>query len=250
MFNVNNLLRNEYIPVELPPCYSSNDFADNVLLVRNAASAAGKRNYSEPLKYSGYKNENARRKFAVPNPYHYLLAVDFIVNHRAEIAAILNRSSISLTAPISKKPSIDQPFTKRTNSVAETKCEIEKLFQNNRYEIRLDINSFFDNIYTHVLSWAVHTKPIAKQHRNDSSYWGNRLDEVLRAMNSNQTNGILIGNAVSRIASEIILCTVDEQLTKKFKDIACRRFVDDYYIYVKNSNQVQEVISFLRSALA
>lgn len=44
---------------------------------------------------------------------------------------------------------------------------------------------------------------------------GNQLDKLMRALNYDQTNGILVGNAVSRIISEIILCSVDEQISKK-----------------------------------
>lgn len=79
---------------------------------------------------------------------------------------------------------------------------------------------------------------------------GNQLDKLMRALNYDQTNGILVGNAVSRIISEIILCSVDEQISKKFPEISCCRFVDDYYIYVSKSSQIQEIISYIRTCLA
>lgn len=96
----------------------------------------------------------------------------------------------------------------------------------------------------------MHGIAVAKKHRNDMTLLGNQLDKLMRALNYDQTNGILVGNAVSRIISEIILCSVDEQISKKFPKISCCRFVDDYYIYVSKSSQIQEIISYIRTCLA
>lgn len=249
MFNIDNLLRNEVFPAELPPCFNTNDLAANASSAIAAANSFGQI-YSVPLTYSGYKSESSRRKFALPNPYHYCKAVDFIVNNEAQIEAILEKSKYSLTAPIARQPKPGQPYAKRSSSVLDTKREIECLYQDNRYEIRLDINAFFDNIYTHCIPWAVHGIAIAKKRRRDNTLIGNQLDSLMRSLNYDQTNGILVGNAVSRIVSEIILCTVDEQISKKFPKISCCRFVDDYYIYTSDSSQIQEIISYIRTCLA
>lgn len=249
MFNQNALLENEFFPAELPPCFSTAEFAakgDDAI----QAAKAFNRDFSIPLIFSGYKSEAARRRFALPNPYHYCLAVDFVVNHEVDIKAILKKSSYSLTAPIDKPLKRSQPYAKRTSTVSETKSEIEKLYQDNRYEIRLDISSFFDSIYTHAIPWAAHGIEISKKRKNDKTLWGNTLDKCIEAMNYKQTNGILVGNAISRIVSEIILCTVDEQIQKKFPRLVCCRFVDDYYIYTKDSSQIQEIIATVRTALA
>ena len=249
MFYMDNLLRNEVFPAELPPCFSTDDLATNATEAISVAKSFG-RNHSIPLTYSGYKSESSRRKFALPNPYHYCKVVDFIVSNKMLIKVILEKSKYSLTAPIDRTPKHGQPYAKRSNSVLDTKREIECLFQDNRYEIRLDINAFFDNIYTHCIPWAIHGVALAKNKRNDSTLFGNQLDKLIRALNYDQTNGILVGNAVSRIISEIILCTIDEQINKKFPDIACCRFVDDYYIYTPKSTQIQEIISYIRICLA
>ena len=78
MFNTENLLRNEVFPAELPPCFSTDDLAANATLAIATSNSFGQ-DYSIPLTYSGYKSESSRRKFALPNPYHYCKAVDFIV---------------------------------------------------------------------------------------------------------------------------------------------------------------------------
>jgi hypothetical protein len=91
-------------------------------------------------------------------------------------------------------------------------------------------------------------KKIAKKN-NDKSLFGNKLDRCIREMNYGQTNGILVGNAISRIISEIILCMVDKEIQVKFKNINCCRFIDDYYIFLKDSSQIQNIISFIRNEL-
>ena len=248
MFDLKRLLQYEFFPAELPPCFNSDDLSTNAQYVIQTASI--NRVCSIPLVYSGYKSETSRRKFAVPNPYHYCKAADFIVQHQADLNPIFEKSPYSLTAPVNRVPKAAQPYAKRSSSISETKKEIELLYQDNRYEIRLDINSFFDNIYTHTIPWAIHGISVAKKKKNDRDLLGNQLDKHIRSMNYDQTNGILVGNALSRIISEIILCTIDGQIHEKFPDVSCCRFVDDYYIYTKRSTQVQEIIAFVRNCLS
>ena len=249
MFNPKNLLLYEYFPSELPPCFNTIKFAEEHVNVLNALTVVG-RNYSIPLKYSGYKSESSRRKFAIPNPYHYCQTVKLLVDNKDELSTIFNSSTYSLTAPKKGAPKNGQAYAKRSSCVADSKREIEKCFQNNKYEIRLDINSFFDNIYTHSIPWAIHGISYAKTHRNDKSLLGNKIDFAMRSLNYEQTNGVLVGNSVSRIVSEIILCTIDKQIKNQFPDVECCRFVDDYYIYTTNNSQIQQIIAFIRNALA
>lgn len=247
MFILDNLLRNEYFPSELPPCFSSDELANNSSDVLKWVNSFGKES-SIPLTYSGYKSETSRRRFAIPNAYHYCKAANVIFANSKNIFRILESSPFSLSAPLEGKPNKNECYRKRSNSVIDTRTEIEKLYQCNRYEIRLDINSFFNNIYTHSIPWAIHGKANAKKDNSDD-LWGNVLDTVMRNMNYKQTNGILVGNAISRIISEIILCSIDCEIKKHFKRILYRRFVDDYYIYTCNSTEIQSIISFIRQRL-
>lgn len=248
MFDPCKLLSYEYFPVELPPCFQSISLANKYPKFIKTASCITVS--SIPLTYSGYKSETSRRKFAIPNPCQYSRVVALIVENEAELQKVFSSSVYSLTAPVDRKPLARQPYAKRSNSIADTKQEIERLYQNHRFEIRLDINSFFDSIYTHSIAWALHGIETAKKRRNDKSLIGNRLDNCIQALNYGQTNGLLIGNAVSRIISEVILCTVDKELRKAFPHISCCRFVDDYYIYTDDSTEIQKIISTVRVCLS
>ncbi len=248
MFDASRLVRYGYFPRELPPCFTTNDLADHIVDVIKALSCISPK-FSIPLTYSGFKSDIARRRFAIPNPYHFCKTADVIVRREVEIRTVFEKSQHSLRSPIEKKPKDDEAYAVRSSSAAETREAVEKLYQNNRFEIMLDISSFFDSVYTHSIPWAIHGIKISKKN-NSSNLVGNELDLCMQALNYKQTNGILIGNDLSRIISEIILCTVDAQIEKKFPDVAFCRFVDDYYLYTTNGAEVQQIIAFIRSALA
>lgn len=249
VFDLERLLQYGYFPKELPPCFCTRDIAVQSTLVIKATECINPK-LSIPLVYSGFKSETARRKFAIPNPYHFCKAAAEVVNGEDELIRTLDNSKYSLRAPIAGKPAEGNSFAMKSQTVAGTRKAVEQLYQNNQVEIRLDINAFFDSVYTHAIPWAIHGVTTAKKRRRDVSLLGNRLDSCMQAMNYGQTNGILIGNDLSRIASEIILCTVDEQIQNKFPTLLCKRFVDDYYIYAKDTNDVKQIIAFIRKELA
>lgn len=249
IFDISRLIRYGYLPKELPPCFSMDDLASQATSILRATGCISPKS-SIPLVYSGFKSEVSRRRFAVPNPYHYIKATKEIVDGEKEIESILKKSKYSLRAPIAGKPAEGESYAMKSNTAADTREAVEALYQSNQIEIRLDINTCFDSIYTHTIPWAIHGIKISKKFPKDKSLLGNRLDVSMQAMNYGQTNGVLVGNDLSRIVSEIILCTVDNQIQEKFPNIKCVRFVDDYYIYIKDTNDIQVIIAFIRKTLA
>lgn len=249
MFKLQKLLKYEYFPSELPPCFTTNMLADEGNIVKGWVNSSSQK-YSRPCIFSGFKNVNSRRKFAIPNPYHYVKAVDCIVKNKKDIENICNKSLFSLSSPLKGKIREGSPYNKRSYNVLDTRKEIENLYQNNRYQIQLDIAGFFESIYTHSIPWAMHGKERAKASKGKEKLVGEQLDFCMQSMNYEQTSGILVGNAVSRIISEIILCEIDSKIKAEFPNLELRRFVDDYYIYVKNAYEIQAIIAFINKELA
>ena len=106
---------------------------------------------------------------------------------------------------------------KSINSFGEFKKEclinsFDKLF-----EVKTDVSRYYGTIYTHIIPWIIHTKTVAKSKRKDTTLLGNLLDKNLREGNSGQTLGIPIGPDTSLVIAEIIGCTLDEMVQKKFK---------------------------------
>ncbi|MCG6406808.1 RNA-directed DNA polymerase, partial [Vibrio fluvialis] len=107
----------------------------------------------------------------------------------------------------------------------------------------IDISKFFDSIYTHSISWALKSKEFAKESREKNDF-SSFFDKLMQRSNYNETNGIVIGNEVSRIFAEIIMQAIDLDLEyelennfelKHGKDYSIRRYVDDFFIFGNNT---------------
>jgi sugar phosphate isomerase/epimerase len=89
----------------------------------------------------------------------------------------------------------------------------------------------------------------AKKHKppEHKGEWFNQLDEKLRKIKRNETQGVAIGPGTSNILSEIILARVDAQLAKEFTYI---RYIDDYTAYCETEEEAQKFIRRLGEELA
>lgn len=250
LFIFENLLSNEYFPAELPPCFHTDSLADNASKIEEFIHNNECKKTSVPLTFGGYKNCKARRKFGIPNPYHYCKTAMLIADKQEEFFNIFTNSKASISAPIKGKPIKTEAYKKKAKNIRDRQIIIESTYQDNMYEIYLDIASFFDSVYTHSISWAMHSKEIAKQRRHDNELIGNVLDKRMQAMNDGQTNGLIVGNEISRIVSEIILCKIDKNIEEKLPDVKYIRYRDDYYIYIPNNHNIENIISIIRNELA
>ena len=248
MFDAKKLLKYEYFPEELPECFSSIGLATHYNELKGQADSLV--TPTTPFLFSIYKSENARRRMSIPNPISYIRIVNRIVSNEIDLQAIFDKSKISLTKPSAEQKNTQKrAYNRVSNSPIETRYANEKLFSNNTICIKMDISNFFDSIYTHSVSWAIHTKDVAKTKKDDKTLLGNIIDSALQNLNDRQTHGILVGNAVSRIVSEIILCDIDSKISKKFPNIGVCRFVDDYSFYISDKESPNAIISFVRNQL-
>jgi len=123
------------------------------------------------------------------------------------------------------------------------------------YLYELDISNCFGSIYTHSIAWSIHGKEFAKEHLISKKYedeFSNKFDKIMRDSNDGETNGILIGNELSRIFAEIILQKVDSLLEERIKkehnkeQYKICRYVDNYYIFHNNQefkNKIKEYLT-------
>lgn len=80
----------------------------------------------------------------------------------------------------------------------------------------------------------------------------------MQRSNYNETNGIVIGNEVSRIFAETIMQSIDSDLEKELesnynlvygKDYSIRRYVDDFFIFGKTNSTLELIQSRLVAKL-
>ena len=124
---------------------------------------------------------------------------------------------------------------------------LEKRFSN---LLRFDVAKCFDSIYTHSISWAIKGKEFSKKNIAKSSFDG-MFDKLIRSLNDDETNGIIIGPEFSRVFAEVILqsidCKIEQQANswgkKRGIDYSVRRYVDDYFVF-SNSEDLSNKIYY------
>lgn len=112
----------------------------------------------------------------------------------------------------------------------------QKICDGKYYHMTIDINNFFNNIYTHSISWNL-------SNTSNKIIFDN-LDFLTRTLNGNETKGIIIGPYTSSLFAEIILSKVDKIIVPKCKkqNISYIRFCDDYDFYSDSKEQLENDI--------
>ena len=140
---------------------------------------------------------------------------------------------------------------------------IYKFYEDYRYQraekkfkhlIKFDLQSCFDSIYTHTISWATaggadKVKVLPGYH---GSWVGDAFDNLMQSVNARETNGIVIGPEFSRIFAEIILQYIDQKVEQELlkeklcqkSNYECYRYVDDYFLFY---NDEQDRSLFMES---
>lgn len=257
------LLENGYFPKELPPPFQTKIFANKLSVIENDWNKVivninkSQKSIKEAFKDKFWESKwvvhslpkvgFSRRLLGIPNPYHQSILAKSITNNWAEIEKIFNKSKISNSKPI--KDDTGKRALKSINSFGQFRKECLINSYDKIYEVRTDVSRYYGTIYTHIIPWIIHTKSIAKTNRKDNTLLGNLLDKNLRESNSGQTLGIPIGPDTSLVIAEIIGCTLDEMIQKKFNTSAIKgfRYIDDYYIYCENQADSEKVFKYVQS---
>ncbi len=142
-----------------------------------------------------------------------------------------------------------------SNHKVLSEIDLQSLLRDYTHCVFLDIKDFYPSIYVHSLAWA-----LDKRTRHDNTclckgrdkckfhnynYPANKLDELTRKLNRNRTKGILIGPYTSDFSSEILLRSIDKELSKKFIKQSNKyigfRFKDDYVFLTKNQDLADKI---------
>lgn len=123
--------------------------------------------------------------------------------------------------------------------------------------LHLDITDCYGSLYTHSISWAIHTTEEAKKpkNRDNSTLIGVAIDKHIQAMSYGQTNGIPQGSALMDFIAEIVLGFGDLLLTQELNKLGITeykiiRYRDDYRIFTNNPQQSSEIAKVLSNVLS
>ena len=153
----------------------------------------------------------------------------------------------SLTEEKDKAEQITQWWTAVEHKSIELALDYE-------FVVQTDIVDCYAAIYTHSISWALHTKETAKDNRNERNLIGNIIDAHLQDMKHGQTNGIPQGSVLMDFVAEMVLGYADTELTKKIKckkieNYQILRYRDDYRLFVNNPQDGEIILKCLTEVM-
>lgn len=225
-----------------------------------------------PYQFNIAHKTNKTRTLSIIHPYNQWQVVEFYDQYKYSILYLCSQSKFSLRKPHKiaqyfyyrdrlhrrlsghESDKVELFFNEYENLKTyfsyEKYSNIYKFYEDYRYQraekkfkhlVKFDLQSCFDSIYTHTISWATaggadKVKVLPGYH---GSWVGDAFDNLMQSVNARKTNGIVIGPEFSRIFAEIILQYIDQKVEQELlgKDLRqkssyeCYRYVDDYFLF-------------------
>lgn len=230
-----------------------------------------------PYHFNIAHKANKNRTLSIIHPYNQWQVVEFYDKYKYSILYLCNQSNYSLRKPHKiaqyfyyrdrlhrkllghESDKVELFFNEYENLKTyfsyEKYSNIYKFYEDYRYQraekkfkhlVKFDLQSCFDSIYTHTISWATagganKVKVLPGYH---GSWVDDAFDNLMQSVNARETNGIVIGPEFSRIFAEIILQYVDQKVEQELlnskdskesirhkSDYECYRYVDDYFLF-------------------
>ena len=230
-----------------------------------------------PYQFNIAHKTNKNRTLSIIHPYNQWQIVEFYEQYKYSILYLCNQSSYSIRKPhkiaqyfyyrdrLHRKLSghesdkVELFFNEYENLKTyfsyEKYANIYKFYEDYRYQraekkfkylVKFDLQSCFDSIYTHTISWATagganKVKVLPGYH---GSWVGDAFDNLMQSVDARETNGIVIGPEFSRIFAEIILQYIDQKVEQELlkknlrlkSTYECYRYVDDYFLFYNDEN--------------
>lgn len=232
---------------------------------------------SIPFIYPIQHKPTKHRFLSLIHPANQIKVVEFYNKYKDTILYLCSKSNFSMRYPdkvasyifykdrlhyilLGKKTDKIEMFFSEYENVKtffsyQRYTNIYKFYEDYRYQraekkfsklLRMDIQSCFDSIYTHSISWAINggVDSYKDNFQGSDGSVGELWDKMMQEMNYNETNGIVIGPEFSRIFAEVILQHIDQYvenqlLLKGYRykvDYECYRYVDDIFFFYNNED--------------
>jgi len=207
------LISRGYFPVEIPPPFTTKNFANYINRNKGKlpANFTNHKKNAKLMRHSIPRVGINRRAISVPNPVCFY---DLCKTIEDNWNAIRHQTS---TSKISK--SFPKVGTAQGRAIVRYYLDGELtdfrigLRSTSRYILVTDISQFYPSVYTHSIPWAVHGKSFAKRNRS-AVHFGNLLDKCVSNGQDGQTTGIPIGPDTSLILAELVLSAMSYQIAK------------------------------------
>ncbi|HDY7531187.1 TPA: RNA-directed DNA polymerase [Vibrio vulnificus] len=246
------LLKKGYFPQEVPVTFNTDKYGDVLINPDLELSNPFKYNRDGPryssqcAKFNLARRGKLRRPLSVPNPINYYQLAKLVSDNWADLEAVFDRSSQSISRPIEDDSTRALKWEKGFSYLPDAKLKTRTA---SRYILKADIANFYSTVYTHSIPWVLHTKPIAKQQRKFKNNLGNKIDTLIRNAQDQQTKGIPIGTDTSYVIAELIMSEVDRLLVERI-GANYHRYIDDFEFGCKTLQEAEHILSVLQEVLS
>lgn len=242
------MLSSGYLPVELPPPFSSvslgNAFPSPSLLASSDlwSSIDPNKFVSKPATHSLARVGSLRRKLSILNPINFIILANTICKNWHICRSIITPRDGVLSTP--KWTLSGKRALRWATSFQDLPQELIRTRAGRRFVLQTDIGRFYPSVYTHSLSWAVHGKEKAKEKGFGTkyNYFGNALDLYSRNAQDRQTVGIPVGPDTSLVLAELIMSRLDRHLISLGYGHSIVRYVDDIEISFSTRTEAEEAL--------
>lgn len=267
------LLKHEsYVNIDLPPYIKFGDLLDQILKIlgRKNFTSIKKSNPDsfEDVNCKLFHNKNGKydwRRFEFIHPFLYVSLVNEITKYdnweliRKRFKKIESKSVVEcMSLPVVSESNNSDKAEQISNWWEQIEQKSIILSLGYSYIYHTDIVDCYGSIYTHSISWALHSKKVSKDNRKDKNfnkkYIGGMIDFHIQSMSNGQTNGIPQGSVLMDLIAEIVLSYADLCLSIRLKhinkkDFYILRYKDDYRIFVNSPQIADEIIKILTEVL-
>ena len=245
----------------------SNELAENTY--KSIMGKHGPDKYDD-VNYLLYHSKNGEydwRPFQIINPVMYVSLINIICEENNWNEILIRFKAIDRKSHVMCEsiPTVDNNnevlLNKKGTQITQWWSKVEQqsieLSLEYDYIFKTDIVDCYSSIYTHSISWALHTKKRSKNQKQYNELLGNKIDKHLQGMSYGQTNGIPQGSVLMDFIAEILLKYADELISNEIdkeslNDFKIIRYRDDYKIFAKNviiGKKIMKIISKVLSDL-
>ncbi len=236
---------------KLPHIFTGDLFLNYCKNIRKETFSDKWRGY---INYESMRNTNIPRNIGIPTPMGHELLCKILMKHWTKLIEYFGtktKEQLRIISRIHIRKMRDTKalfFMNYKNWIDDGTPEPD-IYLGKRYMIHADISKCYPSIYTHAIPWALVGKDIAKRNigKKEQKKWYNEIDHFAQISKNGETHGLLIGPHTSNVLSEIILCAIDEDLSKKYDSYI--RNIDDYLCYVDTKEEADNFIIDLNREL-
>ena len=245
-----DLLKRGYFPENLPPAFTSEHIADQLLANHARGHLITQRSVLRAATYNASKRGFTRRIFSVIHPVTAHNIATFVDTNWSDISLFFSQTNTSYSVPEFDPTGKRALVIKSHTALQQAKYDLLSPY---RFIACTDIARYYHSIYTHALPWAFHGKDRAKVDRGRASnrVFFNRADAIVRDGQDGQTIGIPVGPDASRVLAEVIGTAIDLEFTKRIGVVNCAviRHVDDVWIGADTHADAETALTRYREAI-